>query len=66
VTAAAPAAPPAATAAALAQIAQLRAAGFDLVTPERGELARLIRGAEVVIVIESPLTRSNRCLRGMV
>jgi hypothetical protein len=43
-----PAPPPMALA--LARIAQMRSAGFDLVYPERGELARLVRGRELVIV----------------
>lgn len=41
---------PSAIADAFTRIAQLRAAGFDLVYPERGELARLIRGRELIIV----------------
>lgn len=38
------------TAAALVEIARLREAGFELIYPAAGELARLQRGAEVVIV----------------
>lgn len=41
---------PAAIALAFARIAQLRAAGFDLLYPEVGELARLRKGAELIIV----------------
>jgi hypothetical protein len=41
---------PAPIANAFTRIAQLRAAGFDLVYPERGELARLIRGREIMII----------------
>jgi hypothetical protein len=46
--------PPTATAPALAlafiRIAQLRAAGYDLVYPERDELARLVRGPELISI----------------
>lgn len=48
---------PPAIALAFARIAQLRAAGFDLVYPEAGELARLRKGAELIIVRVAPLVR---------
>lgn len=35
---------------AFARIAELRAAGFDLVYPHAGELARLRKGAELIII----------------
>jgi hypothetical protein len=53
--------PPTAAAPALAlaftRIAELRAAGFELLYPECGELARLRKGAEIVIVPVPPLDR---------
>jgi len=55
VTAAAPATAAANMAAAFAQIADLRGAGFDLVVPmEPDELARLVCGSQVVIVVVPP------------
>jgi hypothetical protein len=46
----APRTTPAAIALAFTRIAELRAAGFDLVYPKPGELARLRKGAELVII----------------
>lgn len=41
------------------RIAQLRAQGYDLVYPERGELARLVRGQLLVIVPIPPGLRGG-------
>lgn len=48
---------PQAIALAFIRIAELRAVGFDLLYPEDGELARLRKGAELVIVRAEHNTR---------